>query len=169
MQTPIFLESAHDELMAALAGMSGFLGEAFGSLTPERARVPGPEGAFSPVEHAWHLADVEREAFALRIRSLMEERNPHLADFDGARIAEERNYRARSLAEGLSAFAAARQANLAVLRGLSPEAWTRGGTQEGVGPVSLRDIPRLMRQHDESHVAEIRAWQKHIARLGREY
>lgn len=166
---PLHAERTHDGLMAALAGMSGFLSEAFVSLTAERARVPGAEGAFSPVEHVWHLADLEREAFALRIRRLMEERNPHLADFDGARIAEERNYRARSLAEGLAAFAAARQANLTVLSGLSPEAWTRGGTQEGVGSVSLRDIPLLMRQHDQSHMAEIRAWQKHVARLGHEY
>lgn len=152
------------ELMTALAGMSGFLREAFGSLSPEQALAPGRDGAFFPVEQVWHLADLEREGFGLRIRRLMEEASPHLADFDGTRIAEERNYRARSLAEGLSAFEAARAANLAVLRSLAPEAWARSGTQDGVGPVSLCDLPVFMRQHDESHLAEIRAWQQSVSR-----
>lgn len=155
------------ELMDSLTGMSQFLRQAFGSLPPEQALAPAADGAFSPVEQVWHLADLEREGFGLRIRRLLEETSPHLADFDGTRIAEERNYRARSLAEGLSAFAAARAANLALLRSLAPEAWTRGGTQDGVGPVSLCDIPVSMRQHDESHIAEIREWQQSVSRRTR--
>lgn len=152
------------ELIATLAGMSQFLREAFGLLTPEQALAPGPDGAFSPVEQVWHLADLERDGFGLRIRRLLEEASPHLADFDGTRVAQERTYRALSLAEGLSAFEAARAANLALLRSLAPEAWARGGTQDSVGPVSLCDMPVFMRQHDKSHLAEIREWQQSVSR-----
>ncbi len=148
------------ELIASLAAMSQFLRDSLGSLTQEEARVPGPAGSFSPVEQVWHLADLEREGFGLRIRRLREEANPHLADFDGARIAAERNYRALSLTEGLDTFEAARAENIATLLALEPEAWFRSGTQDGVGNVSLCDMPVFLRQHDEAHIAEIRDWQK---------
>jgi DinB superfamily len=156
-----------DVLMASLARMVPFLRETLGSLTADEARIPGPEGAFSPVEHVWHLADLEREGFGLRIQRLQAEIEPHLPDFDGPKIARERNYRVRSLAAGLEAFELARAANLAALRSLGSDSWKRSGTQEGAGPVSLSDIPGFMQQHDRSHVAEIREWQRHQRDLGR--
>ena len=80
-----------------------------------------------------------------------------LPDFDGARVAAERNYRARSLAEGIAAFAAARAANIAALRAVPAPFWDRAGRQEGVGRLTLLDIPRMMREHDLSHRDEIAA------------
>ena len=148
------------ELMESLAAMQAFLREAFASLTPEEARTPGPGGAFSPVEQVWHLADLEREGFGLRIRRLQTEANPHLPDFDGAKLAHERDYRSLSLAVGLHAFKSARAANIDALQALSPEAWTRSGIQEGVGTVSLCDMPAFMHQHDQAHIAEIDEWKR---------
>lgn len=153
-------EVQRQELVAKLAGMKNFLRDAFGSLTREEAQTPGPSGSFSPVEHVWHLADLEREGFGLRIRRLQTEANPHLPNFDGAKIAQERTYRALSLDDGLRAFEAARAENLRTLVALSPEAWTRSGTQEGVGPVSLCDIPTFLYQHDQSHMTEIEEWKR---------
>ena len=46
------------------------------------------------------------------------------------------------------------------LQSLNAEAWSRGGTQEGLGPVTRRDIPEHMRQHDQAHIAEIRIWRE---------
>jgi hypothetical protein len=152
------------ELMESLAGMKNFLVENFGSLTPEEARLPGPGDSFSPVEQVWHLADLEREGFGLRIRRLQSERNPHLPDFDGDKIARERNYRTLSLLAGLRAFAEARQANLSCLQTLSAEEWAKNGTQEGVGDVSLCDMPVFISQHDRAHVGEILAWKNFAAR-----
>jgi hypothetical protein len=80
-----------------------------------------------------------------------------LSDFDGGRVARERDYRRRPLAEGLAAFAAGRRANVAALQSLTPAEWTRAGTQEGVGPVTLRDVPFIMAEHDAGHRAEIEA------------
>jgi len=96
----------------------------------------------------------------VRIRRLRSELSPALPDFDGARIAAERDYKSLSFAEGLRAFEAARRANIETFRSLGPQDWTRSGTQEGVGAVSLCDMPELMRQHDEAHKAEIRDWQR---------
>jgi hypothetical protein len=151
-------DAERGELLAALAAMKDYLRRMFHSLSSEEARAPGPGGAFSPVEQVWHLADLEREGFGLRIRRLLEESNPRLPDFDGTRIAQERAYRSLSLAAGLEAFEAARDANLVLLRSVDAADWYRGGTQDGVGEVTLCDMPVFLRQHDQAHVAEIEQW-----------
>lgn len=166
MQYMKFTEVQRHELMEVHAGMEKFLREAFESLTPEEAQTPGPGGSFSPVEQVWHLADLEREGFGLRIRLLQTETNPHLPDFDGTKIARERNYRSLQLAEGLRAFEAAREANLRMLQALPSDAWFRRGTQEGVGEVFLCDMPTFLRQHDQAHVAEIEEWKRFVGRAG---
>jgi hypothetical protein len=163
MQYMKFTATQREELMASLAGMKDYLRRAFQSLTPEEARVPGPSGAFSPVEQVWHLADLEREGFGLRIQRLQTESMPHLPDFDGAKIARERNYRSLSLLAGLEAFEAAREANIAALRAVAPRDWVRSGTQDGVGEVSLCDMPTFLHQHDQAHVTEIQEWKQYVA------
>ncbi len=151
-----------EELFISLAGMKHFLSEAFGALAVTEAATPGANGSFSPVEQVWHLADLEREGFGVRIHRLQTELAPHLPDFDGDAIARERNYRSLSLAEGLRAFEEARNANLSALQALPADAWFRSGTQEGVGGVSLCDMPVFIRQHDQAHIAEILAWKKSV-------
>jgi len=146
------------ELWESLSGMHEFLRQAFGLLTAEAACAAGPAGTFSPVEQVWHLADLEAEGFGLRIQRLLSESGPLLPDFEGAKIARQRNYLSLSLSAGLTAFHAARQANIAALQSLSTEDWSRGGVQEGVGPVSLCDMPELISQHDAAHRAEIDQW-----------
>jgi hypothetical protein len=152
--------------LRALAGMPAYLYEQFHELDADRARLPGAGGAFSPVEQVWHLADLEREGFAVRIRRLREEENPTLADFDGTQVARERHYRSRSLREGLEAFRNAREANLKVLGSLGEDSWTRTGIQEGVGVVMLCDIPAFLMQHDEAHRLEIEEWQRSVGAAG---
>jgi hypothetical protein len=144
-----------DDLLARLSALPDELRAAAARMDEGRARTPAADGGFSLVEHAWHLADLEREGFAARIERLLREDDPLLPDFDGARIARERDYRGRGLGEGLAAFAAARSDNLERLRAVPAEAWTRAGTQEGAGRVTLADIPRRMLEHDQSHRAEI--------------
>ena len=88
-----------------------------------------------------------------------------MPDFDGAAIAAARHYRSLSLTEGLDAFRTARRSNLAKLRELAADddAWARSGQQEGLGKVSLCDLPSFMSQHDAAHRAEIAAWKAQLA------
>ena len=146
-------------LLAELEAMPDHLATAFAALSSEEAAVAGPDGALAPVEQCWHLADLEREGYGLRIERLLRETEPFLPDFDGARIARERAYRSLSLADGLAAFRQARRDNLARLRTLSAEQWQRDGSQEGVGPIALCDVPAMMAEHDAGHRGEIEAWQ----------
>jgi hypothetical protein len=150
---------ARAELFRELETMPDFLMERFASLNPEQAAAPGPEGAFSPLEHCWHLADLESLGYGKRIERLREEVEPVLPDFDGARVAREREYRKLSLAEGIAAFRRARLLNLDTLRAVEASEWERSGTQEGVGRITLCDLPSMMAEHDASHRAEIREWE----------
>src|SRR5688500_9976238 len=118
MQYPLMTRAERDSLWHDLEAMAGFLAGRFSSLSERDALTPGPGGAFCPVEQCWHLADREREGFGVRIRRLLAESEPVLPDFDGARLARERRYRERSLAEGIRAFQEARAQNLALLRTL---------------------------------------------------
>jgi DinB superfamily len=144
-------------MLERLATMPGFLARTARRFTDHQARRPGRDGAFSFVQNVWHLADLEREGYGARIQRLRREEQPVLPDFDGARLARERDYQARSVAEGLAAFAAAREVNLAALRQVKGGEWGRGGEQEGKGPVTPADLPRMMLEHDDGHRAEILA------------
>jgi hypothetical protein len=147
-----------ETLFAQLAAMPEFLETTLGSLSDKEATAPGPDDSFAPVEQCWHLADLERDGYAVRIEKLLAESSPALADFDGARIAAEREYRKLSLPAGIAAFREARHANLKLLRALGPDQWRRGGTQEGVGAIALCDLAQMMAEHDAGHRQEIDAW-----------
>ncbi len=153
-------------LLQHLSAMPVFLDAAFGGLSAAQARVAGADG-FSPVEQCWHLADLERDGYAVRIRRLLNEVEPALPDFDGERVARERNYSSLSLADGIEAFRRARSENLAALRALTTSEWDRRGTQEGVGRVGLCDIPLMMAEHDAAHRAEIEAWRENQKARGK--
>lgn len=144
-----------ETLLLTLESTPALLARAAREFSPSEA-TRGPEaGGFSLVENVWHLADLEREAYGVRIRRLLTEEEPTLANFDGDRIARERAYQTRSLAEGLVAFSLARRRNVERLRAVSPAGWRRAGLQESTGRVTLADVPRMMAEHDRSHTDDI--------------
>ncbi len=146
-------------LFASLKKMPAYLVQAFSSLSKKTAMTSHGQ-MFSPVEQVWHLADLEREGFGVRIQRLLREKNPQISNFEGARMAKERNYRSLDLHDGLAAFGYARLANIELLQSLTEDEWARSGSQDGVGKVSLCDIPALIAQHDDSHKAEIEEWKR---------
>jgi hypothetical protein len=164
MQYMALPRDQREALLGALADMPQYLEREFSSLAAELMRQQGSDGVFSPLEQVWHLADLEREGFGCRIDRLLSESEPQLPDFDGAAIAAARHYRSLSLSAGLAAFREARQRNLSKLRTVAAQAWIRTGQQEGVGRVSLCDMPSFMLQHDAAHRAEITAWKARVAR-----
>lgn len=156
-----YMRLSQDEqrnFLAELGSMADFLEQSFASLSTSERRRNGTDGSFSPIEHVWHLADLEQQGFAERIRRLQQEAYPQLGDFAGARIAREGQYRNRSWNQGTAAFRDTRDADLECLRGLSNEQWLRRGTRQGVGPVTLCDMPSLIAEHDAAHRGDITQW-----------
>ena len=149
---------ARRELLHELALMPDYLRHSFASLPADELTTSGSDGLFSPVEQVWHLADLEVEGFGFRIEALRSQVDPMLPDFDGTAVAIARDYRGLSLEQGLQRFERARRENLQRLSTITDAQWSNAGTQEGVGKVSLCDMPVFLRQHDMAHMEEIRVW-----------
>ena len=144
-----------ETLLVTLESTPALLQRAAEAFSARQARVRPCRGGFSFVENVWHLADLEREGYGARIARILEEENPALENFDGDQVARERNYQDKDVARGIAAFTRAREANLQALRRVHGEVWDRSGSQEGVGRVTLADVPRMMADHDRSHGEEI--------------
>ena len=152
-----------ETLLLTLESTPVLLERAAAGISPMSAVRRPAAGGFSFVENVWHLADLEREGFGTRIRRVLSEEEPTLSNFDGNRIARERNYASRDLARGLASFREARRRNVEILRGISANDWRRRAVQEELGGLTLADIPRLMADHDRSHTAEVSALLEEIA------
>src|SRR3984893_6461987 len=146
-----------ETLLLTLESTPVLMARAAAGLSPAAARRRPASGGFSFVQKVWHLADLEREAFAVRIRRILSEDEPTLSNFDGERIARERAYEVKEVAPGLEAFAHARRRNVETLRAVAPSDWRRGAVQDEVGLVRLEDVPRRMAEHDRAHTAEVAA------------
>jgi hypothetical protein len=144
-----------DQLLATLEGMPAFVASAASHIAADEMRKAPDEDSFSFVEQIWHLADLEREGYGVRIRRILAEHEPELADFDGTRIARERRYVELDPAEGVRAFERERAHNVDALRRATAAQFSRGATQDGVGRITLADIPRMMVEHDRGHRLEI--------------
>ena len=151
-----------ETLLLTLESTPALVAQAAAQLDASQVRRAPANGGFSLIEHVWHLADLEREGYEVRIRRILSEDQPPLADFEGERIARERCYRDRDLAEGLAVFAAARNRNVTKLRGIRNSDWERRGAQEGFGSIVLEDVPRMMAEHDRGHTAEIALLLAHL-------
>lgn len=130
-----------DEIASRIFGLSD---------TELRQRKSGDE--FSVVENVCHLRDLEIEGYAVRIHRILAEDDPALADFDGGRIAAERDYNSQDLASALGSFSTARSNNIDQMRKIGLEGFDRTATLEGMGRITLRDLLSLMREHDDGHL-----------------
>ncbi|HTO87842.1 MAG TPA: DinB family protein [Thermoanaerobaculia bacterium] len=151
-----------ETLLLTLESTPALLARAAREFSARETKERPAGGGFSLVENVWHLADLEREAYGVRIGRLLTEENPILSNFDGDAIARARDYQRRNLAEGLGAFSLARRENIEWLRAVPAAAWKRAGLQESVGRITLADVPRMMAEHDRSHTEDIRELLRHL-------
>ena len=122
------------------------------------------EGEFSALENVCHLRDLELQGYTLRIRRLLDETDPALADFDGARVAAVSNYQSEQPDLALQTFQTARRDNVQKLRSLTEGQLKREGTLEGVGRITLRRLAEMMREHDEGHIVDLRVLRQRLER-----
>ena len=145
-----------NELLSILAATPASIQSLLANISDEQLRWRHSDGEFSCVENVCHLRDIEAEGYTTRINRILEEDRPVLADIDGGRLAVEREYNKQDVHEALRAFAQARTANASALTDLGPEELSREGTLEGVGNVKLEELLVMMRDHDASHLKDIK-------------
>jgi hypothetical protein len=141
---------------ASLSTTPRRLSALFVALEPELHLVRPDGHGFAFSEHLWHLADLETEAFQVRLRRMLEEDRPFLPDFDGAAAARVRDYLALDPAEGLRRFSAARARTLEAFSRLRQAEWGRLGEQQGMGVMSLAELPGRILAHDHDHLCQLR-------------
>ncbi|MCI0603721.1 DinB family protein [bacterium] len=112
-------------------------------------------GGFCLIEQICHLRDLETEGYLLRIQRLLQEDCPELAEFDGTKIASERNYIAEDPAAALSAFQQSRSSFIALLSNLHPEQFQRKGRFGEFGIITIENLVEMMLEHDRSHREEL--------------
>lgn len=131
---------------------------------PELSWKPSMD-EFSALEQVCHLRDLEREGYSARIKKLLADDNPSLPDFDGGRIARERDYNGQDFESAFQDFALERAENVRIMKSLSPEQLNRSGVLDGVGAITLKKLFLLMLEHDRSHLEELTALGKRKARM----
>jgi hypothetical protein len=148
--TPVALAEAVERL----GSMPAFVSSALASVPADELRRQPRPGEFSLVEHACHLRDVEREAYAVRVRRMLGEREPALEPFDGGAVAQARDYPSQDAFAAARDFTQARGALVASIAALTPADLAREGTF-GDRRVCLADVIAMMVEHDRGHREEI--------------
>lgn len=122
-----------------------------------RAMRDAPAGereGWSPAEVATHLADTE-VVTGWRVRQILAEREPEIQPYDQEKWGAELHYNQRDLGIALESFAAARRANLEILRLPSDAEWERAFRHLEYGRLTLRQKIRHISDHDLAHLRQI--------------
>lgn len=149
-------------LLQFLRKTSNNISELIEGLTDSELRWRNAYDQFSVVENICHLRDIEAEGYTVRITRILEESNPFLPDINGMRLAAERRYNSLDAEAALHSFSAARVENLRRLQTVSRDQLRREGTLEGAGKLCLGRLAEMMREHDESHLEELRVLRRQL-------
>jgi hypothetical protein len=143
------LQTAAPETLASLTG---------GLSAEELARRPAPD-KWSIQELAAHLADDELVG-AYRIRMILSSPGTAIQAFDQDMWARTGRYASIETKTSVEMFRILRQANLALLRSLTPAEWNLHGIHAERGAESIRDIAMYYAGHDLNHFKQIEAIRK---------
>jgi len=152
------------ELLNFLARTPAVLAGFASGLSDAELRWGSSADRFSILENICHLRDLELQGYAKRIERILNENEPELPDFDGARVAAEGNYNAEYVSTALEVFRVARNANLEKLKAAVGEGLSRTGSLEGVGQITLPRLAEMMREHDEGHLEDLRVLRQQLER-----
>jgi uncharacterized damage-inducible protein DinB len=145
---------AEADIHAALEQQRGQLQSLLGAVGEERSRHRYAEGKWSLREVVGHMVDVER-VFGYRAMCIARGETAPLPDFDEKTYAANANHDARDLGDLLAEFDDLRSANLRMLRGLEPAAWTRRGIASG-NEVTPRALAYVLLGHVRHHAGVLR-------------
>ena len=150
------------ELLQSLESTSAQISELIDGLSDSELLWRNTGSEFSAVENICHLRDLELQGYLPRISRMLDEIDPALADFDGARVAAESNYNREQPDPAFQAFLLTRKQNVQKLRSLTEEQLRREGTLEGVGKITLKRLAEMMREHDEGHLEDLRVLRQQL-------
>lgn len=114
---------------------------------------PAP-GKWSVAEIVAHLADTEIVG-GFRMRFILGAPGTPIQGFDQDAWVVALHYDKRDPRKALDQFRVLREANLAMLKLLSPEQWKHHGIHSERGPESIETIVKMFAGHDINHIEQI--------------
>lgn len=143
-QDPIKVQSATNKKLARLIK---------GVSTAKLRKRPAPE-KWSVAEILAHLADVEI-VIGWRMRSILGDPGTPIQAFDQDSWVVAGHYEKRDPNKSIEQHRIVREANLALLKSLSPDQWKHFGQHSERGQESIEHIVRMIAAHDVNHRLQI--------------
>ncbi len=149
-------EPMTDELIALLASVPDQLEAAVPAAisTPPAPSAstgtPSGEESWTTSEIIGHLCDAARY-WGGRMRMAVYEERPRLELFDQDALVRLAAYRYTPVDMLLREFRLVNAANVALLRGLTPEQWERVGMHAERGPLTVRQMVEIEANHERDH------------------
>lgn len=122
--------------------------------TPAKMRKRPAPGKWSIAEILAHLVDTEF-AMGWRVRVVLGEPGSTLQPFDQDAWASAMRYEKRDPRKSLEQYRALREANVALLKSLTPNDWKKSAMHPERGELTVRKIAEMTAGHDLNHIAQI--------------
>ena len=123
-------------------------------VSPAKARKrPAPE-KWSIAEIVAHIADTEIVG-GYRIRAILGEPGTQIIGFDQDSWVTALHYDKRDLRKSFEQYRGLREANLALLKSLTPEQWEHHGMHSERGKETVDTVVRMFAGHDINHIQQI--------------
>jgi len=142
------------DVLASLKAQKQSTAQLLAGLNDAQAAFRYAPGKWTLREVIGHLADSER-IFSYRLLRIARGDATPLAGFEENDYVPAGQFERRTLASVAAEFAAVRDASLALLQGLDPEAFARRGTASGK-PVTARALAFIIAGHEKHHLGVIR-------------
>jgi hypothetical protein len=123
-------------------------------VTAAKARKRPAPGKWSISEIVAHIADTEL-VIGYRLRAVLGAPGIQLIGFDQDAWVTALHYEKRDLKKSFAQYCAFREANLALLKTLTPEQWKHEGLHNERGPQSIETIVKMTAGHDLNHFQQI--------------
>jgi hypothetical protein len=143
-QDPIKVQSATNKKLARLID---------GVSTATLRKKPAPD-KWSVAEILAHLADVEI-VIGWRMRSVLGNPGTTIQAYDQDSWVASGHYEKRDPAKSLELHRVLREANLALLKSLTPEQWKHFGQHSERGQESIERIVVMIAGHDINHIQQV--------------
>jgi DinB superfamily len=143
-QDPIKIQSTTNKKLARLIK---------GVSTSRLSKRPAP-GKWSVAEILAHMADVEI-VVGWRMRSILGAPGTPIQPFDQEAWVDAGHYDKRDPKTSIALQGAIREANLALLKSLSPAQWKHFGQHAERGQESIERMVRMIAGHDLNHLRQI--------------
>src|SRR6516165_10746955 len=123
-------------------------------VSPARARKRPSPDKWSIAEIVVHLADTE-VVFGYLIRGIVGEPGTRIDGFDQDAWLAALHYDKRDIRKSFAEYRAFRQANVALLKSLTPEQWRICGMHKERGPETIETVVKMFAGHDLNHFQQI--------------